>query len=393
MLLVAAVVLLLKIGATTTTSTTILPATSDPSDDTSTCSNPTTNDETTERCTGGTDSNDDVKEEEKISSDTNNTSIMTVDYHPDDRRLLLYHFESTTSTQDEAKLLAEAFATTTSSGQTQNDINDNDDNDVTTFCVTATEQTSGRGTSGRQWLGAPGNVFVTIAIRQSTWTTHLPRVPLTLLPLKVGTIAAHTVQRLLDDCRRSNGQFTTSSNDYHSYHDQHDDPDPFVTVKWPNDVLCDHKKISGTLIESAAGWFLIGIGINLQYAPSVPTTGANHGRPSVSIRDYCPKLIPDSQGDNDMARQVGVQLAYDLHVWLQQQQQQQQQQQEEDAATVAQDIVNEWKEWLDWDMELVMRDTPDRETVRLVDVLPDGRVRVETVDDGTTRVLVSDYFV
>ena len=67
------------------------------------------------------------------------------------------------------------------------------------------------------------------------------------------------------------------------------------------------------------------------------------------------------------------------------------------AVDTAQTIVDGWKRWLDWDMELVMRDTPDRERVKLVNVLPDGRVEVVDVknnhDNPTARTLVSDYFL
>jgi BirA family biotin operon repressor/biotin-[acetyl-CoA-carboxylase] ligase len=57
------------------------------------------------------------------------------------------------------------------------------------------------------------------------------------------------------------------------------------TVKWPNDVLVEGRKVSGILLETAsvgeAGvlpWLAIGIGINLVFAPKVanyPTTFVN----------------------------------------------------------------------------------------------------------------------
>jgi hypothetical protein len=56
-------------------------------------------------------------------------------------------------------------------------------------------------------------------------------------------------------------------------------------------------------------------------------------------------------------------------------------------------IINEWKGWADLDMELVMRDTPNKERVKVVDMLPDGRIRVVGQDDGVHRTLVSDYFL
>ncbi|KAL3925297.1 MAG: hypothetical protein SGILL_000503 [Bacillariaceae sp.] len=284
---------------------------------------------------------------------------MMIDFHPDDKRLLLYHFDSTTSTQDEAKRIAEAFS------------DSNDEQPFETFCVTTTSQSSGRGTSGRQWLGAPGNIFVTIGIPMATWMKQTASVPLTLLPLKIGTLTAQLVQALLEECR-----LEKDSNQK--------DLDPFVTVKWPNDVLCDGNKISGTLIESANGWFLIGVGINLEYAPKIPTTGANHGRSSTSVRDYCSITNRSDAGEDDEKRQryerahrAGVELAYKLHSWLHIE--------SDVSAKTSDSILGGWQQFVDWDMELVMRDTPNRERVKLVDVLPDGRVKVKNVNDGTRR--------
>jgi len=273
--------------------------------------------------------------------------------YPDDDRLLLFHFDSTPSTQDEAKAIAKGLAESSLSPPD-------------TFCVTATSQSKGRGTTGRQWLGAPGNVFVTIGIPVDVWMTKMMRerkIPLTLLPLKVGELTASLVNNELNICNE--GEAT-------------------VTVKWPNDVLVDGKKISGTLIENASNWFLIGIGINVAHAPTVPTTGADYGRPSVSLKDYC----GDSEREerDQKARDLGVQLAFDFHRWIY----------EEDSDT-AEMIVDGWKRWLDWDAELTMRNDANseapRRVVKLLDVLPDGRIKVVDKEDGKEEILVSDYFV
>lgn len=323
---------------------------------------------------------------------------MVVDFHPRDQRLLLYHFESTASTQDEARLIAESFPPSR---------DDDDESVIQTFCVTAGSQSNGRGTSGRQWMGAPGNVFVTIGIPIETWTglkndddkeggDGRP-IPLTLLPLKVGDLVASHVQHVLDEeCGTTEAPRPTLS------------PPPMVTVKWPNDVLVDDKKISGTLIESAHGWFLIGIGINLAHAPDVPVSGPDHGRPAVSVDDVCHGGNGSRGGSDDprrdntldeeassapsRAREVGVQLAYDLHTWLNRPQPSPTSSATTAGTVSASSIVGGWKRWVDWDMEWTMRDTPGRERVRIVDVLPDGRVRVRSVADGTDRTLVSDYF-
>ena len=271
--------------------------------------------------------------------------------HPNDNRLLLFHFDSTPSTQDEAKAIAKNLSAV--------------DSPPDTFCVTATSQLKGRGTTGRQWLGAPGNVFVTIGIPVDVWMTKMMKerkIPLTLLPLKIGELTASLVQKELESCGASGR----------------------VTVKWPNDVLVDDKKISGTLIENDSNWFLIGIGINVAHAPTVPTTGANYGRPSVSLDDYCDS--GEAEERNQKARDMGVELALNFHRWIY----------EEDSDT-GEIIVEGWKRWLNWDTELTMRNDANRDAprrvVKLVDVLSDGRVKVVDKKNGKEEILVSDYFV
>ncbi len=42
-----------------------------------------------------------------------------------------------------------------------------------------------------------------------------------------------------------------------------------ATIKWPNDILVDDKKISGTLIEYSGRFVVVGIGINIKTNPTV----------------------------------------------------------------------------------------------------------------------------
>lgn len=169
----------------------------------------------------------------------------------------------------------------------------------------------------------------------------------------------------------------------------------------------DEKKVSGTLIESSArgDYFLIGVGINLKYRPNIPVSGPNYGRPAIAFQDFCEyDYENDETSWEELAREWSVQLAYNLCSWL-----------KDNSSTsdstmrtgvdLAQNIVDGWKKWLDWDMKLTMRDTDNHEQVKLVNVLPDGRVEVEVVDDhtapssssspeiGRRRTLVSDYFL
>jgi len=87
-----------------------------------------------------------------------------------------------------------------------------------------------------------------------------------------------------------------------------------------------------------------------------------------------------------------------------------------DSDENAESIVEGWKNWLDYDMELIMRNDKNppldeieieidnqqqqqkqkqtERVVKIIDVLPDGRIRVQNQDEfGIMEVLVSDYFV
>ena len=106
-----------------------------------------------------------------------------------------------------------------------------------------------------------------------------------------------------------------------------------------------------------------------------------------SAQSYKNDAPPNSE---QLAKEIGVNLAHDLYVWIQKQQQQPRNPYSTKEAEI---IVDEWKKWVHWDRILVMRDTPDQKRVRLVDVLPDGRVQVMGESDARLRTLVSDYFI
>ena len=44
------------------------------------------------------------------------------------------------------------------------------------------------------------------------------------------------------------------------------------TIKWPNDILIDGKKVAGTLIEYSGRFVIVGIGINIKSNPTVNAT-------------------------------------------------------------------------------------------------------------------------
>ena len=311
--------------------------------------------------------------EEGENSGEGSCESESLNYPRRDGSLLLYNFASTSSTQDEARKLVETT-----------EIPD----DVTTVVVTTEEQTNGRGTSGRKWMGAKGNTFVTICIRQSAWMDT--SLPMTILPVRIGIIMAERIDALLQSCRQEQSAAATDTDKNLA---------AMTTIKWPNDVLVDEKKISGVLIENAKTkliessnyWFLIGIGVNVAYAPTVPSSGPNQGRPATSIGVYCPQTLENDNSSHAtvrLARQLGEDMAADLSRWLSDHKGSNPNR----SAAEKTRILRNWKQWVDWDLQLVLRDTVDHETVTPVDIEPDGRLRVKG-SNGQERLIVTDYFL
>ena len=246
-------------------------------------------------------------------------------------------------------------------------------------------------------------------------------VPLTLLPLKVGSVVAFHIQKALQECTLKSSE-------------EDEMEIPKATVKWPNDVLLhnpttgsspsSHEKIAGILIESSQDWFLIGIGINVGYAPTIPTEGADYGRKATCLSNYCsppPEYTGIEQGQGqqqqqekheeeeeywiELSKKLAQDIAHDLHSWLHHHDHHASSSSSSSTPTrpafgmnvhSGEAILNQWKSYIDWDMELILRDTPKRERVKLKDILEDGRVVVQEVDGmgiGASRTLVADYFL
>jgi BirA family biotin operon repressor/biotin-[acetyl-CoA-carboxylase] ligase len=99
--------------------------------------------------------------------------------------------------------------------------------------VTAAEQTAGRGRQGRTWTAPPGKALLYSAIVRPLEERHL------MLPLAVPLAVCEAAEEL--------------------------QPDLSCTVKWPNDVLVEGRKLAGVLIEARPqdGWAVIGVGLNI----------------------------------------------------------------------------------------------------------------------------------
>lgn len=133
-----------------------------------------------------------------------------------------FHFETITSTNDYCK---------------QNYLN------LPSLCyVTATHQTQGRGRNQRVWIDQPHNVLaLSILIKN-------PSLPFEQYSMLIALSMVQILKKLAID----------------------------ASIKWPNDVLINYKKVSGILLEGShlenQSYIVIGIGVNVnnvEFAPEI----------------------------------------------------------------------------------------------------------------------------
>lgn len=103
--------------------------------------------------------------------------------------------------------------------------------------ILASRQTAGRGRRGRAWETGKGNLAATLLLQPQAAQS---------ITGQLSFVAALAGAEMI-------GHFA---------------PDAAVTVKWPNDVLADGKKVAGILLEGGQGWLAIGIGANLASHPA-----------------------------------------------------------------------------------------------------------------------------
>ncbi len=130
------------------------------------------------------------------------------------------------------------------------------------LAIFAARQSAGRGSRGRSWLSPPGNVALSVLLRPD-----IPPAQCSMFPLTAGIAAADAIKAALP-------------------------PEPAPILKWPNDVLLDGQKCAGLLIDATPvlnrmDWLVIGIGINVAYAPELPSRAttclAAHGTETTAV--------------------------------------------------------------------------------------------------------------
>ncbi|MEM7215885.1 MAG: biotin--[acetyl-CoA-carboxylase] ligase [Pseudomonadota bacterium] len=117
------------------------------------------------------------------------------------------------------------------------------DSDPGNLWISALSQTAGRGSRGRSWTSSTGNLHASLLLLDPCEKQHLA---------ELSFIAALAVRNTLAEVLADAGDKT-------------------IGLKWPNDVLVNHKKISGVLLESTSKTdsmcIAMGIGINCSQHP------------------------------------------------------------------------------------------------------------------------------
>lgn len=98
-------------------------------------------------------------------------------------------------------------------------------------CVTSKVQMKGRGRQGRVWVSEAGNLYLSI-ILYPPFGSHVFQLSF------VAALAILTALKL-----------------------------PNISLKWPNDILLNRKKLAGILLEKHGSAVIVGIGVNLAHSP------------------------------------------------------------------------------------------------------------------------------
>ena len=144
--------------------------------------------------------------------------------------------------------------------------------------VTAAEQTTGRGRQGRSWLAPAGDaVLMSVVLRD--FDERFPLLPL------AGAVAVAEACESLAPVR--------------------------CEIKWPNDVWIERRKVAGILVEGrpAAGWAVLGVGVNVSSAPAQLGDAAASIGTDVSVESALDAVL------DALARWLGKEADEVLEAW------------------------------------------------------------------------------
>ena len=174
--------------------------------------------------------------------------------------------------------------------------------------VVATDtQTRGRGRLGREWIAPAGKCLAaSVLLRQKIGAgSAVPADNLGWLPLMAGAAMTRVVRSLIE------GEVGHATDVHHR---------PVTSLKWPNDVLVDGRKVSGILSELVPDvGVVVGAGLNISLeehelpvptATSLTLAGVSHASLDAALAGY---IITLSRLYRDFVRYDGDAIESGLH--------------------------------------------------------------------------------
>ncbi len=145
--------------------------------------------------------------------------------------------------------------------------------------ITAAQQTAGRGRVGRPWVSQPGNLYASLLLINEFDPERAP---------ELGFVTGVALGEVLI---------------------RHLPPPASPTLKWPNDILCNGKKLAGILLEGSQtpeGKFacVIGCGVNCMSHPD------DSNYPATDLREQGADVAPQ-----DLLMQIAGQFAHWFETW------------------------------------------------------------------------------
>ncbi len=126
--------------------------------------------------------------------------------------------------------------------------------------IIADEQTIGYGRQNRKWESPVGNLYFSVILKPED-------KPLSDYG-QLGFVVAVAVHKALHSLA----------------------PSLSIHLKWPNDIIIDHKKVGGIIIEAEQSGIVIGVGINVNSAPDGAVC-LKDVMPSVEIEDVLKAIL------------------------------------------------------------------------------------------------------
>ncbi|MEM7302477.1 MAG: biotin--[acetyl-CoA-carboxylase] ligase [Pseudomonadota bacterium] len=135
--------------------------------------------------------------------------------------------------------------------------------------ITAAEQVAGKGRRGNHWVSETGNLYASVLLIDRIWKQRVTTLPF------VAALAAHDAIGRAAEVGH-----------------------PDLSIKWPNDILWQRRKLAGILLERTPfgdqqAAIVVGFGINCTHSPSgtpYPTTSIREMGRDVSADDLLPHL-------------------------------------------------------------------------------------------------------